>query len=125
MAEQKQKEEAGITKIESESVLDCLDFDILAIDKDLRIVFANRAFLDAKGVKLREAIGQHCYELTHNLKEPCKPPKDPCPIAEVMKTGRPVVKTHEHSVKGSRQLVNVTAAPIDKGGRFFCTFLCL
>jgi len=101
------------TKIESEVVLDCLDFDVLIVNKDFKILFANKAFLNKFLLKRNQVEGQHCYKISHHLDSPCKPPNDPCPIEKVIKTGKPSVEVHTHLTKDNKKsLVNVTAAPI-------------
>jgi PAS domain len=111
-----------VTKIESEVVLDCLDFDIFIINKDFKILFANKFFLNRLLLKREEVVGQHCYKISHHLNAPCKPPKDPCPIEKVIKTGKPSIEVHTHLTKDNKKyLVNVTAALIagDKQGAGF------
>jgi hypothetical protein len=106
------------TRIEAGLVLDCLDFDILIVSEDYRILFANKAFLSKIRMAKGDVIGKHCYEITHHIKSPCKPPSDPCPLAEVMKTERPAVEVHAHLSKDNKKfLVNVTAAPIMEEGK--------
>lgn len=108
----------NIIKIESEVVLDCLDFDILVVSADLRILFANKSFLKKEGLKAGDVVGRHCYEISHHLNSPCQPPLDPCPIEEVKTTGLPAVKIHTHQTKNNQALkVNVIATPIEEHGQ--------
>ncbi|MFH1229338.1 MAG: PAS domain-containing protein [Candidatus Aenigmatarchaeota archaeon] len=90
----------------------------MLISKDLKILFANEAFLRRKGMKRSDVIGQHCYKITHNSNKPCKPPQDPCPIQRVVRTGKPTVELHKHFIGGNKEiLVNVTAASIKEGNK--------
>ncbi|MFH0928753.1 MAG: PAS domain-containing protein [Candidatus Aenigmatarchaeota archaeon] len=104
----------------SELLFNSLDFDILLVSKDFKILFANDAFLKRSGMKRKDVIGRHCYEITHKLTKPCKPPKDPCPIQKVIRTGKTIIVTHTHLTKKGKCLVNVTASPLrNKDGLCF------
>ena len=102
-----------VTKIEAETVLDCLDFDVLIVNRDFSILFANKTFLSKVLMNRNEVVGQHCYKISHHFDSPCKPPGDLCPIEKAIKTGKPSVEIHTHLTKENKNiLVNVTAAPI-------------
>ena len=54
-----------------------------------------------------------CYALSHGSNEPCDGINHPCPLAEIKKTGKPVVVEHiHHSATGVEQIVEVYAYPI-------------
>jgi|WetSurMetagenome_2_1015567.scaffolds.fasta_scaffold254729_2 hypothetical protein len=113
------KDEAAL-KIEAELVLDCLDFDILVISSDLKIFFANAAFLDKIKMKKEDVIGQYCYHVTHHRDTPCEAPNDPCPIRKVMETGQTSIEVHTHiNDKNESFLVNVIAAPFLQNDKTF------
>lgn len=122
MEETKQnKTKQKAVKIEAEAVLDCLDWDILVLDRDFQVFFANKAFLNKSGKSRFDVCEGFCYKLTHHLEEPCKPPHDTCPLEEMIKTGKPAVETHTHFGKNDEKfLANVVVAPM-KGleGEFF------
>ena len=99
----------------SELLFNSLDLDIMLVSKDFKILFANDTFLKLFGMKREDVVGRHCYEVTHGNSSPCKPPKDPCPIQSVIRTGKPVVVTHTHSTKKGKKLVNITACALNNG----------
>lgn len=108
----------GSIKLEAEAVLDCLDWDILIMDRNFHIIFANRAFLDKIGTERCDVVGQCCYKMTHHLDHPCQPPHDTCPLEEMFKTGKPAIETHTHFGKGSEQfLANTITAPLNNFGQ--------
>lgn len=110
-----------ITSIEAELVLDCLDFDILIISSDFKILFANKSFLKKIECNKDKVIGQYCYKISYHLNSQCKPPLDPCPIDTVIATGNPAVKVHTHLTKDNQKvLVSVTAAAIKEVGEDIC-----
>jgi FtsZ-binding cell division protein ZapB len=103
-----------ITKLESEAVLNCLDFEIMILDKNFKIIFANDALLEKYNVKRGQVINNYCYKITHVRTAPCEAPHDPCPVQKVKETGKPDVEFHTHFSKkdNGEFYANVTAAPI-------------
>ena len=86
---------------------------ILLLSRDLKIIWANEAFLKQSGCNVEDVTGNYCYSVTHNRETPCESPNDTCPIAEIMRTGKPVTSTHTHFNKdGSKSFVEVTAYPV-------------
>jgi hypothetical protein len=112
----KKKAEEGsrtIIEVEAAVVLDCLEWDIIILDRDFKVIFANKAFLDKSGMSLEEATRSFCYKITHHLDEPCKPPYDTCPLEEMIRTGKPAIETHTHFRKNNETfLANTVTAPI-------------
>ena len=89
------------------SVIDANTFNIVKVNKE---------FLDSHGLTEKEIIGKPCYEVTHKLTTPCRPPYDPCPMAETLKTGKPAFADHIHfDVNGEKIYVQITTTLIDHG----------
>jgi len=77
-------------------------------DRDLNVVEANRAFQEDFG----NGLGRRCYEVYKHRTEACTP----CPVQETFDDGEP--HTREEvvtSLRGTRQHVLVTAAPLRDG----------
>jgi PAS domain S-box-containing protein len=103
----------------SRIILDSMNEAVSIIDPaDFRIIDVNNAFLKEFGMKRKDVIGKTCYEVTHHLSEPCKPPYDNCPLVETMRTGKHATAEHVHFDKDrTRIYVEVSTAPIlDKEG---------
>ncbi|MDP2919415.1 MAG: GAF domain-containing protein [Dehalococcoidia bacterium] len=102
-----------------QNTIDSLDEELVVLDHHLRITQANRK-LRAK-LKDKEITGLHCYEVSHGLDHPCRPPCA-CPLTQVWETGQyaGVIHTHE-TVQGNHhkaRFVEVSAWPIfDAAGR--------
>lgn len=61
-------------------------FELFACyDRDLRILWANRASGDSLGLPVEEMVGKHCYEFWGITDEPCPD----CPVRQAMEDGRP------------------------------------
>lgn len=103
-----------------QTVIDSLDEDLLVLDGERRIIQANQS-LRLKH-KNREVVGRHCYEVTHDLSEPCRPPSCECPVKKVWRTGTPVRVIHVHNTshQGTTKetYVEVSASPLrDMSGK--------
>ncbi len=83
--------------------------------EDYRILWANKATEENTGYKIDELVGRHCYEVTHFLDKPCDSPQHPCPLKEIMDTGRPTTMLHKHFDKnGMPRYVEVTVYNINE-----------
>ena len=67
------------------SILDNLIEHVVYQDREMRVLWANRAACESVGVKREELIGRHCYELWPRRKDPCPD----CPVIKAMQTGEP------------------------------------
>lgn len=75
------------------NILNSLTHPFYTIDvNDYTIRLANAASTFS-----REAGKSTCYALTHNSGQPCDTFDHPCPIAEIRKTGKPVIVEHIHN----------------------------
>lgn len=117
MAEENSTKNDVVINAEVGIVLDCLEWEILILDRQFKVHFANRAFLRKTGLIESEAVGNSCHKITHHLTEPCQPPNDTCPFEEMKKTGRPSVETHKHFDRNNQQfLANTVVAPLEGCG---------
>ncbi len=64
-------------------VLDSLIELVVHEDRDLTILWANRAACESVGRTREQVIGRHCYELWGEQDETC----EDCPVAQAMETG--------------------------------------
>jgi two-component system NtrC family sensor kinase len=98
----------------NKSVLDSISDILLVIDpNDYKIVGANEAALKRLKFRKEDLVGRFCYEVTHRILTPCKPPHDVCPIQELLKTGNSVAVEHTHFDKDNNRIyVEVSAHPI-------------
>lgn len=103
-----------------QTVIDSLDEDLLVLDGEQHIIQANRS-LRLKH-KDREVVGHHCYEVTHGLSEPCRPPSCVCPAKKVWRTGKSVRVIHVHNTNQEgitkETYVEVSVSPLrDRSGK--------
>ena len=68
---------------EKETILDSLAELVVHQDRDLKVVWANRAACECVGLPRERVIGQRCYELWGEGAEPCRD----CPVLKAIETG--------------------------------------
>jgi transcriptional regulator with PAS, ATPase and Fis domain len=93
-----------------EKILDNVEEEIMLLDKDFHILWANKLVFEKYG---EDIIMNFCYKITHGIDHICKPPYDICPIDEVLETGKPTTILHTHfDRKGNKIYVEVSAYPV-------------
>jgi len=83
----KSEEEHKLIAQELNVVLNGITDNITLQDRDLKIIWANKAAADSLNISPDDLIGKTCYQLWHGADEPC----DSCPVKKALETG----KTHE------------------------------
>ncbi len=88
VTEQRSLEKAlGKAEREKATLVDALSELVVLLDKNMRIVWSNRALFRHFRLKPGEVRGTRCYESIHQLKRPCKI----CPAVKAMESGRPQI----------------------------------
>ncbi|MBF0502147.1 MAG: PAS domain-containing protein [Candidatus Riflebacteria bacterium] len=106
------KESASTSQI-LEVIIQGITESIILLSTDFRILWANQAAVMQTGVPMEKLVGSYCYQATHQLDHPCKAPDDPCPVFDVIKTGKVQVREHMHyAADGRKVFVEVSAYPI-------------
>ncbi len=92
-----------------QDVLDSLAHPFYVINvQDHTVVLANSAAYTGS-----PPVGSTCYSLMHGHDEPCDREQHPCPLAEIVRTRKPVVLEHEHFDRdGLRRDMEVHGFPI-------------
>ncbi len=78
------EEEVRNTASQWQATFDAVQDLVLLLDKDFRIVRANRAAAEFLGLRLDELVGGHCYDLMHRTSTP---PAE-CPLAKMRQSRR-------------------------------------
>ncbi len=99
------------------SVFDQFDEEVVVIDRNFRIVYANPKYVRDLGYDSpKEVIGNFCYVVSHHQDKPCEGECHPCPIREIEKTGRSVNVVHTHYTHDNKEVpVEICAFPIENG----------
>ena len=86
VAERKKAEEALLrAEHEKETIIDCVTEHVVYHDKDMKVLWANRAACTSAGLEREQLIGRHCYEIWGSPEKPC----DGCPVTKSIITGKP------------------------------------
>ncbi|MBI4952539.1 MAG: PAS domain S-box protein [Myxococcales bacterium] len=114
-AEQRLRESEELVR----SILDTVDEGFVVIDRDYRVLIANRAYAAQAGRPRHEVVGRHCYELVHRANRPCWEADEACAVREVLQDGEPHSAIHQHVDADGRALFveNKAFAIKDGAGR--------
>jgi two-component system cell cycle sensor histidine kinase/response regulator CckA len=94
-------------------VLDNVDQGFLVIDREFRIVTANRAYAAWSGKEWAKIRGRHCYEISHQATLPCFEQGADCAVKRAFETGEPSFAMHKHSdAKGNILFFEMKAFPL-------------
>ena len=109
-AELKQSEEFN------RSIIDTVDEGFIVIDREYRIITANRAFAESTALSVEKLIGKHCYETSHHYcHAPCYDAANACAVTQVFQTGEPYTVIHsQQDDKGKPVYVETKAYPLSK-----------
>jgi len=93
-----------------ETIMDSIEDYILVIDKEYRIIKANKtALMKASG----PVIGEFCHVFSHDQAKPCWSQGHECPAQTVFMTGKNYRTTHQHiGAAGEKRFHEIVASPI-------------
>jgi PAS domain S-box-containing protein len=86
------------------SILDTVDEGFIVIDRDYRILTANKAYCGQVSRPCGEVIGRHCFEISHKINRPCYEEGEECSVRQVFATGEPHAALHKHEDRGGHML---------------------
>ncbi len=97
--------------ISLQDVVDGVEDEILVIDDEYRIRFANSAAIKRLKEGAESPAGQLCYEVLHGRSQPCRAPLWDCTLRKVLQSGRAVTTIHP-APPGADTYLKITAYPI-------------
>ncbi|MGB3342071.1 MAG: ATP-binding protein [bacterium] len=108
---------AGNQKNYGTLILETMDEGVAVVDKRLRVVGCNSAYLQALDVPRDRIIGEYCYRVSHRSNVPCDEPA--CPVRKAFKTKRPVKSMHiNYDSDGNEHYCDIIALPMkDEQGK--------
>jgi PAS domain S-box-containing protein len=100
------------------SVLDSVDEGFIVVDREYRILTANRAYCAQLSVPGDRVIGRQCHEVSHRSSVPCHEAGEDCAVRRAFETGEPCVANHTHrDADGQMLYVETRAFPVrDEAG---------
>ena len=112
---ERKKSEEKILQSEAfiRNILDTVDEGFIVIDRDFRILTANKAYCSQVGQSCDSVIGRHCYTISHKTLRPCYEEGEECAVRYVFATGEPHSALHKHpDANDSILYVETKAFPI-------------
>lgn len=86
---------------------------LMVIDKEYRIVSANRLFTQQANLALKDVLGRYCFECSHHKDRPCYEEGKKCPTKHTFETGEPCTAIHTHiDAEGNSMLLEVKSFPL-------------
>ncbi|MBF0328414.1 MAG: response regulator [Nitrospirae bacterium] len=98
-------------------ILETIDEGFIIIDRDFKIMCANRSYSNMVKIPIENIIGKHCYEISHHFPKPCYEyaSSHPCTVKHVFETGKHKKAIHTHyDQKGNPVYVETKAYPLSK-----------
>ncbi|MDA8240859.1 MAG: PAS domain-containing protein [Nitrospiraceae bacterium] len=92
------------------SILDNVDEGFIVVDRDYRIISANKAYCRQADIPRESIIGKRCFEVSHKALYPCRDECDSCAVRGVFQTGVPHMSVHKHQDKSGNVLYMETKA---------------
>ena len=107
-----------------QQLVDCQEDELLVVDTEYRITYANSAMLWNLPPETGSPIGRQCYEVFEGRESPCRAPLWLCPLEKVLRSGKAVVIVHSRSDvdadAGPGRYVKITLHPLkDEQGNIY------
>jgi PAS domain S-box-containing protein len=101
------------------NILDTVDEGFIMVDREYRILSANKAFCTLAGSSEEMVIGKTCYEASHHAGVPCFDSGEDCPVRRAFESGKSATGSHvHHDTAGMSHVVELRAFPVfDSAGK--------
>lgn len=104
-------------------VLDGIGEGLVVIDRDFRVLSANKKYCEQVKMSCESIIGKHCYEISHHIDVPCHQHAGgcECTVEKCFETGEHYQALHTHyDSKGGPVYIETKAYPMkDETGYIF------
>lgn len=101
VTERKRKEESSDREF-VKSIFESISEGLIVVNREYRIIMANKAYCDQVRLPVENVIGKHCYEVSHHVDKPCDEYDEecPCPVRYTFTTEQAHECFHTHYDKG-------------------------
>ncbi|MBF0505510.1 MAG: PAS domain S-box protein [Nitrospirae bacterium] len=95
------------------NILQTVDEGFIVVDRDYRILSANRAYCSSANLSAEQVLGRTCHEISHHLQIPCFETGEECPVRRAFETGDTCIASHTHFLHGGdKRYVEIKAFPV-------------
>jgi signal transduction histidine kinase len=98
--------------ISLQDIVDGVEDEILVIDSEYRVRFANLAVQGRLQKGAESLIGGLCYEVVHDRDRPCGAPLWDCPLRKVLRSGSMTALIHPVRTLGADTYFKITVYPL-------------
>ena len=102
----------AVPDVTLQDIVDGVEDELLVIDSEYRVRFANSAARDRLQKGDKSLVGRLCYEVFYNRDKPCSAPLWDCPLKEVLQSGSTTTVVHPLRVSGTDKYLKITAYPL-------------
>jgi signal transduction histidine kinase len=95
-----------------QDVLDDVEDELLVIDSEYQVRFANSAVRSRLQKGAKSPIGRVCYKVFHDRDRPCGAPLWDCPLRKVFESGSITTVIHPEHTLGTDKYLKITAYPL-------------
>jgi len=95
-----------------QDIIDAVEDELIVIDGDYHVRFANAAVLSRFENIKESPIGKFCYQVFQNRDRPCREPLWNCPLQRVLESGDTLTVIHPDNNSGVTNYVKITAYPL-------------
>ena len=95
-----------------QDIVDGVEDELLVIDREYRVKFANSAVRGRFQKGVESLIGRLCYEVLHGRDRPCAAPLWDCPLRKVLESGSMTTVIHPARSRGADTYFKITAYPL-------------
>ncbi len=95
-----------------EDITNALEDELMVIDSDYRIRFANPILSRRLSKETISPIGELCYEVSQGREKPCSSPLWDCPLRRVIESGSLTTFIHPIHTLGTETYFKITAYPL-------------
>jgi PAS domain-containing protein len=95
-------------------IFDNVSFPVQLIDRDYKIVEANRAAISHANQPGIDVVGRFCFKITHASDTPCWHSGEvTCPVKDAFELRKSVHTIHRHSIGDKIIIEEIVATPLD------------
>lgn len=96
-----------------QTVIDTIPDSLIVIDRNRKVILANRHARQLSGLADPAGTNHSCYEIFNKQDLPCKGTETPCPMESVLETKSPTSVIHtRRDDSGNQTYMEITAVPI-------------
>jgi len=98
--------------INLQDIMDSIEDELLVIDSEYRVRFANSLVQDRFQKAAESPIGRLCYEVFYDRDKPCTASLLDCPLKKVLESGKMTTVVHPARILGTDTYLKITAYPL-------------